>query len=60
VTIVASRKYVSFLEELDRLYLAQHTGPVVIHFAQGVPREVELPQPPVRIVLAKRERSSHT
>ena len=35
----------SFAELLERLYAAKFQGPVVLHFAGGLPRTVEFPQP---------------
>ena len=43
----------SFPDVLDSLYRDQHTGPVTIHFAQGVPIVVEFPEAPLRIRLAR-------
>jgi hypothetical protein len=41
----------SFAELLTQLWKDQHTGPVIIHFAQGTPNAVELPAEPTRIKL---------
>jgi hypothetical protein len=38
---------------LLRLWTDRHTGPVVVHFAQGHPNSLELPSEPVRIKLEK-------
>jgi hypothetical protein len=40
---------------LQRLYREQFTGSVTMHFGQGVPTTVEIPAPPTRIVLDKRD-----
>ena len=42
---------------LMRLWRLQHTGPVIVHFAQGHPNVVEIPGEPERIPLAKRPRA---
>jgi hypothetical protein len=39
----------TFADILERLWTEQHTGPVIIHFGQGCPNEVEIPSPPTRI-----------
>lgn len=44
---------VSFAAMLERLYSEKHTGPVVVHFAQGQPNVIEMPCEPVRISLDK-------
>lgn len=43
----------SFAEMLERLWIAKHTGPVIVHFAGGRPGAVEIPAPSERIVLDK-------
>lgn len=48
----------TFAALLARLYLAKHTGPVILHFAQGVPRVVEVPGEPELIILDKRDHRS--
>jgi hypothetical protein len=40
----------TFMELLERLYALRYTGPVVLHFAGGLPRQVVLDQP-VRVPL---------
>lgn len=46
----------SWAEAQQWLYDRKHTGPVIVHFAQGHPQEVELPNPSTRIRLRRRER----
>lgn len=41
----ASLPFPTFAELLERLYAVQFQGPVVLHFAGGLPRRVEFPQP---------------
>jgi hypothetical protein len=45
----------TFPEVLEGFYRDKHTGPVTVHFAQGVPNVVEIPEEPMRIRLDKRE-----
>ena len=45
----------SFATVLDDLWRQRHTGPITIHFAQGVPNVVEIPEAPMRIALDNRE-----
>lgn len=44
----------SFGEALEKLWVEQHTGPILFHFAQGVPQAIEIPGEPTRIKLEKR------
>jgi hypothetical protein len=41
----------SFPALLERLYVEKHTGPVLLHFAGGQPRSVEILKPSERIPL---------
>lgn len=50
------RETLRFADLLSRLYDDKHTGPIVIHFAQGHPQSVELPAEPTRIRLDKSQR----
>lgn len=50
---------VSFFGMLERLYAQRHTGPVVVHFAQGQPNVIELPSEPTRIALDSGNKSAH-
>lgn len=43
----------TFAQVIEALYRNKHTGPVIIHFAQGHPNSVELPKEPERIRLDK-------
>lgn len=43
----------SFAQMLQKLHDEKHTGPVVVHFAQGHPNVVEIPKEPERIKLEK-------
>lgn len=47
-------EFVSFPSLLEKLHKASHTGPVILHFAQGSPNTVEIPPPPMRFRLDKR------
>jgi len=40
-----------FSKILDRLYTEKHTGPVLFHFAGGIPRAAEVLAPSIRISL---------
>lgn len=40
-----------FSKILDRLYTEKHTGPVLLHFAGGIPRKAEILAPSMRIDL---------
>lgn len=44
---------VSFPALLQYLHRAQHTGPIVIHFAQGQPNMIDVPNEPTRIKVEK-------
>lgn len=44
----------TFGEMLERLWKDKHTGPVILHLAQGVPNTIEIPSEPTRIKLEKR------
>lgn len=44
----------SFPELLERLFIQKHTGPVVVHFAGGVAKSVEIQQQSERIQLEAR------
>lgn len=46
----------SFPELLERLFADKHTGPVTVHFAQGVPNVIEIPGEATKIRLDKRAR----
>lgn len=41
----------SFAEALEQLWIAKHTGPVILHMQHGRPRLIEIPSEPVRMVL---------
>lgn len=43
----------TFPELLERLWMEKHTGPVTVHFAQGVPNVIEFPGEPRRIPLTR-------
>lgn len=43
----------TFAEALQQFYAQQFTGAVTIHFAQGHPNAIEIPQEPTRIRLTK-------
>jgi predicted CopG family antitoxin len=45
----------TFFEFLRRLYAEKHTGPVVIHMAEGQPKSAEILAEPVRIRLTEEE-----
>lgn len=49
----------TFAEMLQKLHLGKHTGPVIVHFAQGVPNVIELPAPTTQIKLEKGDNCSH-
>ena len=55
VLTIAATDRLSFVTLLDKLYTDKHTGPIVLHFAQGVPNAVEFPSEPVRVPLTKRD-----
>ena len=56
----------SYLAKFERMARALYcavrgrTGPVTIHFAQGLPNAADVPGPPQRIVLDKPARRVHT
>lgn len=50
----------TFPQLLERLHAERHTGPVVIHFAQGQPNVIEIPSAPTRIALDKPDRRAQT
>ena len=50
---------VSFAAMLEKLYSDKHTGPIVVHFAQGKPNVVEIPCEPMRIPLDSGKKSAH-
>jgi hypothetical protein len=39
-------EFVSFPDLLETLHRQQHTGPVIVHFAQGKPNSFEIPAKP--------------
>ncbi len=43
----------TFAEMLHRLFTEKHTGPVVVHFAEGQPTAVDIVAPPVQVKLDK-------
>jgi hypothetical protein len=48
----------TFAQMLEQLYAEKHTGPVIVHFAQGHPRHVEIPAASTTFVLDTRKRSA--
>jgi hypothetical protein len=44
----------TFAELLAHLHAHRHTGPVIIHFAEGHPNVVEMPTPATLVKLDKR------
>jgi hypothetical protein len=44
----------TFPAVLAKLFEQKHTGPVIVHFAQGHPNVIEVPGAATRIVLDKR------
>lgn len=50
---------VTFARLLERLHRDKHTGPVTIHFGQGVPSRVEIPGEPTRITLDRATEKAH-
>lgn len=50
-TIPMPMPRLSFATMLEKLYADKHTGPVVVHFAQGSPNVIEIPCEPTRISL---------
>ena len=43
----------TFAEMLAQLYADRHTGPIILHFAEGHVHVIELPAESTRIVLDK-------
>jgi hypothetical protein len=52
-SVLVFSRDMTFAETLDTLYKTRHTGPIVIHFAQGHPNSIEVPCEPQRIRLTK-------
>lgn len=48
-----------FATVLDDLWRQKHTGPITVHFAEGVAQQVDYPQEPMRIKLDRRAKNAH-
>jgi hypothetical protein len=55
VNTTATTERQTFDAWLVNVYAQRFTGPVTIHFAQGVPNVVEIPCQPTKIVLDRRK-----
>ena len=50
----------SFLDVWQALHASKHTGPVLVHVAEGVPKVIEVPSEPTRIAVAKQPKEPLT